>query len=430
MVSKSPSSFLLIIWAGVATLISPLLKLYLKRRCYKGKEIKERLGERMGYATLARPDGEIIHFHAASVGEVISIFPIIHAIYTCKSDHYFLITTGTVTSYHIVQQQFKNHPTLSKRILHQFVPLDIPKWIKRFVQYWHPSISIIVESELWPNLITQLHHHTPVVLINARLSDKSFSTWCRFPKTAQALLTQFTWIAARSAHDQHNLQKLGIKADFWGDLKQIAPKLPYDSDELQKLKLSINAHPVWLAASTHTTEELFIAKVHQQLKQQWPDLITIIVPRHPERRNEIVTTLGAVPQRSLNQPLMAGSLYLWDTLGELGLLYRLCDIVFIGNSINTTPKGGGHNPFEPARLHCAMATGTKIHNFKQAYDLFGNSIAHITTVDHLTAWVGDMIMHPEKRSDRANQALQIITQQSKLAADIADNLLILKMTKP
>lgn len=420
-------SFLLFAWKVIATSLSPFLPLYLRHRCKKGKEIKERLSERVGIASLKRNNGSLIHFHAASVGEVISLFPIIAALYQQDEKQNFLITTGTVTSYYIVRKYCEDHPELGAHIQHQFVPLDVPNWVERFVFYWRPSMSVIVESELWPNLIEALYkQHIPMALLNARLSDRSFKIWHRFGKTAYALLSKFNWIAARSLHDQQNFEKLGVKADFLGDIKQIAPELAYDAKALGELKEYFKNTSLWLAASTHQNEEALIVQAHSQLRKKYPDLITIIVPRHPERATQIIEQVGSIPRRSLNQFPDDQGLWLCDTLGELGLFYRLCDIVFIGNSFDNTPKGGGHNPYEPAKLNCAIASGDRIHNFTQAYALLDQAVTITPDINSLVAWVNEMLCYPEKRQEHADKALSLMDQQSELARQIASKLYHLK----
>ncbi|WP_051462023.1 3-deoxy-D-manno-octulosonic acid transferase [Commensalibacter papalotli (ex Servin-Garciduenas et al. 2014)] len=420
-------SLLLFFWKITTTLLSPLLPLYLRHRCKKGKEIKERLSERMGIASLPRKPENIIHFHAASVGEIISLFPIITAIYHIDHHQNFLITTGTLTSYRIVQKYCEEHPELGAYIQHQFVPLDVPYWTERFVIYWRPSLSVIVESELWPNFIDALYkHHIPVVLLNARLSDRSFKLWYRFGKTAYALLSKFKWIAARSRQDQLNFEKLGVEADFLGDIKQIAPELAFDRTELEQLKVHFHNKSFWLAASTHQNEEVLIVKAHHQLQKKYPNLITIIVPRHPERAKEIIEQIGPMPRRSLNQFPDAQGLWLCDTLGELGLFYRLCDIVFIGNSFDVTPKGGGHNPYEPAKLNCVIASGNKIHNFVQAYQFLDQAVTIISDLNSLVAWVDDMLCNSDKRNAYAVKSLSLMGQQNEQAQQIALRLYNLK----
>ncbi|MDI2112761.1 3-deoxy-D-manno-octulosonic acid transferase [Commensalibacter nepenthis] len=428
MSSHQQFSTFLFTWKMIGAVLPPLLKPYLRHRCKKEKEIEGRLSERMGMASLPRKPGSLIHFHAASVGEVISIFPIVTELYKIDRQQNFLITTGTVTSFHIVQQHFSSDSELSEHIQHQFIPLDVPKWVDRFVSYWQPSLSVIVESELWPNLIDAFSKHSvPVALINARLSDRSFKTWYRFQKTAFSLLSKFKWIAARSLHDQYNFEQLGVKAAYLGDIKQIAPELSCDLQALNSLQELFKNKPTWLAASTHTMEEIVIAEAHKALKKTYPELITIIVPRHPERSTEVIEQIGRLPRRSLKQLPDEGGLWLCDTLGELGLFYRLCDIVFIGNSLNNTPKGGGHNPFEPAKLHCAIASGDKIYNFKEAYRLLEEAVTITPNIEALVAWVDEMLCNSQKREDYAQKALQIMDQQSLLAYDIASHLYSLKV---
>lgn len=420
-------SIFLFSWKIVATSLSPLLPLYLCHRCKKGKEIKERLPERMGIASLPRKSGNLIHFHAASVGEIISLFPIISALYQLDYKQNFLITTGTVTSYHIVRKYCEDHSEIGINIQHQFVPLDVPNWMECFVTYWQPSLSVIVESELWPNLIDALYkHHIPVILLNARLSDHSFKIWYRFGKTAYALLSKFKWIAARSQHDQLNFKKLGVEADFLGDIKQIAPELAYDRTELEQLKVRFHNKPLWLAASTHKNEEVLIVKAHHQLQKKYPDLITIIVPRHPERAKEIIEQVGQIPRRSLSQFPDTQGLWLCDTLGELGLFYRLCGIVFIGNSFDVTPKGGGHNPYEPAKLNCVIASGNQIHNFVQAYTFLDQAVTIISNVNSLVVWVDEMLCDPDKRNAYSVKLLSLMGKQNEIAQQIALRLSELK----
>lgn len=420
------SSCIFKIWELISTALSPFLKYYLKKRCEKGKELKEHLPERMGYASLPKPKNTVIYFHAASVGELISILPVITAIHHMVPTQELLVTTGTVTSFHILQDHLKNNTSLAQHLKHQFIPLDVPIWVNRFLTYWNPSLIVLVESELWPNLILNASkRHIPLALINARLSDRSFQIWQRFSTVAYDILSKFDWIAARSEHDQSNFSKLGMNVAYWGDLKQTAPILLTNETELSALQQRFKDKPIWLAASTHPAEEKFILQVHQQLRKKWPDLITIIVPRHPERQHEIIEQLGPIPQRSLNQLPSSDGLWLCDTLGELGLFYRLTSIVFIGNSLEITPKGGGHNPFEPARLSCVIATGPKIHNFKQAYALLEPCITMTPTVTTLVEWVDMMLRYPDKREKQAEQALEIITQNTELTQNIAQHLLTL-----
>lgn len=416
--------FLLTAWGTLTKSLAPFLPMYLQSRCKKGKEIPNRLKERQGYSTLSRPVGSIIQFHAASVGELISLFSVIQAIHAQAPKQIFLITTGTVTSFHILQKFQSHHPELAKQILHQFIPLDVPQWVHRFLTYWRPSLIVLAESEIWPNFIKSAHQQKiPLALINARLSDRSLQRWNVYPSLIQSILTRFQWIISQSEHDQTNFARLNIQTDYLGNLKQNAQKLHVNPQELTRLQKYFRDYPLWLAASTHPNEEVLIAKAHDRLRKKWPDLITIIVPRHPERTTEIINEIGIVAQRSKHEFPFKNGLWLCDTLGELGLFYRLADIVFIGNSFNIVSKGGGHNPFEAARLECAIATGPKIQNFKQAYHHLHNAVTLVHTLDDLIHWVDTMLTHPELRKEKANLALEIMKQKSNLAMDIGNHLL-------
>ena len=394
--------YLLKIWTMLTYFLVPFLPLYLQLRCRKGKELSKRIQERQGYPSLSRPESSIIQFHAASVGELISLLSVIQTIHIQKSDQIFLITTGTVTSFRILENFLSHHPILTKYVIHQFIPLDVPSWVNRFLTYWHPSLIVMAESEIWPNFIKKAHQKKiSLALINARLSDRSLKRWKICPSLIQNILARFQWIISQSEHDQSNFKQLNIKTDYLGNLKQTAQKLHFNTEEFVKLQNYFHHLPIWLAASTHPNEEIIITKAHFTLRKKWPNLITIIVPRHPDRSQEIIHEIGIVAQRSKHELPFKNGLWLCDTLGELGLFYRLTNIVFIGNSLDNVHKGGGHNPFEAAQLDCAIATGPKIHNFKQAYHLLQKAVTIIYTIDDLTNWVDKMLANPKLRKKQA-----------------------------
>lgn len=424
-------SFLFAGWIILTNSITPFLPFYLRQRCKKGKELPHRIKERYGYASQPNDNHSLIQFHAASVGELISIFPVVHAIHQLQPQQKFLITTGTITSFYILQRYLYHHSNLTSFIVHQFIPLDIQRWVNRFLTYWKPSLIVLTESELWPNFINLAHNkNIPLALINARLSDKSLKRWQYLPSLIQIILKKFNWITTQSTQDQHNFSKLGVKTDYFGNLKQIADKLQYNSQEFSTLQKRFQDKIIWLAASTHANEEKLIAKAHHALQKKWPHLLTIIVPRHPERSESIIKETGFIARRSLNEFPFENNLWLCDTLGELGLFYRLADLVFIGNSFSSIAKGGGHNPFEAAQLNCAIATGPQIQNFKQAYITLKKAVTIIHSLDDLINWVDIMLTFPEKRKEQASLALQIMEHKSHLAIDIAQHLLTLQKKSP
>jgi 3-deoxy-D-manno-octulosonic-acid transferase len=347
----------------VATYLgSPLLSVHLKRRAGRGKEDASRLGERRGWATRERPEGPLIWVHAASVGESLLALPLIEGILDERPIAHALITTGTVTSARLMAER------LPPRAFHQFAPLDQAVAWRRFFRHWQPDLGFLVESEIWPHLILEAgRKELPLVLINGRMSKRSAARWRLAGAAGRRLFRAFALCLARSGTDGEHFSKLGaLDVRMLGDLKNATPPLPFDPDELAKLKAAIGERPVWLAASTHPGEEIQLLSAHRQLLETHPDLLTIIAPRHPERGADIKAALRDrgedIAQRSLGEPpLPKDGLYLADTLGELGLFYRLAKLAFIGGSL--VPHGG-QNPLEAARLGCPPLFGPHTGNFE------------------------------------------------------------------
>jgi 3-deoxy-D-manno-octulosonic-acid transferase len=354
------------VYRRLTTACAPLIEAYLRRRLRKGKEDHLRFPERFGQAGRSRPAGPLVWFHAASVGESVSVLLLIDRMLAENEDLHVLMTTGTVTSAKLMGER------LPDRAIHQYVPVDRPDAVQRFLDHWHPDLGIWVESEFWPNLIGESHDRgIPLVLINARMSEKSFRQWRMLPFVIRPMLSAFDLCVAQSAPDAGRLGTLGARdVVFMGNLKDAAPPLPADREKLDKLQKQIGGRPVWLAASTHPGEEAIVGRVHQGLTKRFPDLLTVIVPRHPERGRDIMTELRVaglkIAVRSRTEPVIAGTdIYIADTLGELGLFYRLAPIAFVGNSLI---PNGGHNPLEPARLDCAVLFGPHMFNFTDAVD--------------------------------------------------------------
>jgi 3-deoxy-D-manno-octulosonic-acid transferase len=335
--------------------IAPALPWWLARRTRKGKEIRSRLPERYGIASRPRPPGRLIWVHAASMGETMSALPLITAVARYAT---VLLTTGTVTSAELAAQRAS--------AIHQFVPLDVPSYLTRFLDHWQPEAAIFLESELWPNMLAALDARaTPRFLFNARLSARSAARWRRFPKAIPALFGGFAVIAAQSPHDATALRSLGLRGvESWGNLRFAAPDLPDDEAARQTL---MNACPgPWLlAASTHPGEDTPIIAAHRALCRVHPSLTTIIVPRHPHRADAIASLAGTLPlaRRSRGELPRPGGIYLADTMGELGLFYRLCPLVFIGGTLVPV---GGHNMIEAAQLGCSIVIGPHHENHFEA----------------------------------------------------------------
>jgi 3-deoxy-D-manno-octulosonic-acid transferase len=419
------------IWWRMASVAEPLVRLLLRRRLARGKELPERIGERRGEATLARPQGRLLWLHAASVGETVSVLALLEALCTIDQDLHVLMTTGSLTSQRLLAQRLYASG-LADRVLHQFVPLDVPRWLLGFLKHWRPQAMALVESELWPNLIAcAAAHDIPMALLNARLSARSHRGWQKMPGLARAMLGRFRWITARSDEDADRLRALGAAVvDSPGDLKAAAAPLPADEPELQRLRRITAERPILLAACTHDGEEAVIAQAHALLRSRWPALLTIIAPRHPERGAAISARLDAAPRRALGQdPDLGHGFWIGDTLGEMGLLYRLSPIAFVGNSLNEVlpSGGGGHNPFEPTRLGCAIATGPLSFNFNNAVRalLEADGIEITPNAQSIADWADRLLSDPSLRDTKAAAGRRVAARASDLAPVLARRLLSL-----
>ncbi len=336
--------------------LGPAAHLVLARRAARGKEDHARLPERWGRAGAPRPPGKLIWLHAASVGESLSLLPIVERLLARLPAAHILVTTGTVTSARILADR------LPARARHQFLPLDHPPSVARFLGHWRPDLALWVESELWPNLILETRRRgIPMALLNARMSARSARGWQRARGLIAALLGGFDLVLAQDAAQAERLTALGARAaDTVGDLKAAAAVPAAPGPVLDDLKARIGGRPVWLAASTHEGEEDAVAAAHQALLARFPDLLTLLAPRHPARGDQIAATLQnfRLARRSAGDlPGSETEIYLIDTLGELGLFYRLAPVVLVAGSLGAPGSIGGHNPLEAAQLGCGVLFG-------------------------------------------------------------------------
>lgn len=396
----------------VTWFFGPLIELYLLKRKLSGKEDETRFFERKGKTNVKRPQGRLVWFHAASVGESLSIIPIINDIREKYKSLNFLITTGTVSSSKILKTR------LPKEVIHQYVPIDRQVCVRRFLSHWRPDIAFFVESELWPNLLLETNKTScTLIQLNARISSSSFAKWKKYPDIINAMLGCFSLSIAQSEVDKERLDKLGAtKTICLGNLKFEAPTLPADPTETGKVLSMIGGRNVWLAASTHAGEEEVIAKAHKKIKAVIPDLLTIIVPRHSNRGDDVYDILKnkglSVIRRSKKAEIIPETdIYLADTMGELGLFYRLSGVVFMGGSL--IPHGG-QNPLEAARLDCAIMSGDNFQNFKKVYkEMIENKAAVIVTnADDLSENVINLIKNSADQRKLAENALEYIDSKS------------------
>ena len=411
------------LWATAATLAAPALRLFLRHRVTRGKELPDRLGERRGIDPTPRPPGHLIWLHAASVGETISLLPVLSALAARAPEVTVLLTNGTVTSAHLLARRLPELG-LDRHVLHRFVPLDVPAWAARFLDRWRPDAAGFVESELWPNILAACRARAiPTMLINARLSARSAAAWARVPAVARSVLGGFALIHARGEEDAARLLALGAgSVTVLGDLKRAAPVLPADPDALREFTARLAGRSVWLAASTHPGEETLIRAVHDALRPAFPGLLTIIAPRHPERGPALATLLDA-PRRGLGQMPPDEGIWIADTLGEMGLWYRLCGSAFVGRSL--IPPGGGQNPLEPARLGVAIACGPHTGNFTEPVALLRDArgLEVVPDVAALTRFMDTMLRDPEARRRMGERARAAVTVPETLADDTARALL-------
>lgn len=349
------------LYRGLTTLAEPLVRFYLGLRARRGKEDPLRMAERRGIASAPRPVGPLIWLHAASVGEAQSALALIGRLLAMRPDANILVTSGTVTSAGMLEKR------LPERAIHQYVPADVRRWVSRFLDHWRPDLALFVESELWPNLVMETaNRNCPLILVNGRLSARSFERWRKSPGLSRPLMQSFALCLGQTDRDREYFAALGApRCEYPGNLKYSAEPLPADEAALAAVREAVGDRPFWLAASTHPGEEELAAAVHAALRETHPGLLTIVVPRHPDRGDEIETILNgdfSVRRRSKGElPDRECEIFLADTLGELGLFYRLAGIAFIGGS---TGSLGGHNPLEAAQLDCAVIHGPDMTNFR------------------------------------------------------------------
>ena len=410
------------LYRGLTTLALPLIRLYLARRRGQGKEDAARFGERLGRAGRARPEGPLIWLHAASVGEALSILGLTERILAEFGEVNMVVTTGTVTSARLLAER------LPPRAFHQYVPVDRLAWARRFLDHWRPDIALWVESEFWPNLISETQARAiTMILLNGRMSLRSFAAWRRWPGLIRPLLGGFALCLAQDDDEAKRLRALGapsVKAP--GNLKFASAPLPVDEEEAGRLARSIGARPVWLAASTHAGEEEIVVEAHRRMAPTHRGLLTVIVPRHPNRGQEVAAVLeragmkGALRSRD-DAIAPETEIYIADTLGELGLFYRLCPVAFIGGSL--IPHGG-QNLLEPARLDCAVIHGPHMENFRAVVEEMTTAGASIEAgnAKDIAAAVASLLDDEAARAARVEAARRIATAKDGVIDAVMEEL--------
>src|ERR1700682_4611499 len=388
--------------------VVPLSPALIKRRLKQGKEDPARVGERRGMSRDIRPHGPLVWIHGASVGEVLAAAALIERLRALNIR--ILLTSGTVTSAAIVAKRFPAD------IIHQYVPYDSPRYVARFLDHWRPSLALFIESDLWPNLIlSSAARRLPMVLINGRMSQRSFPRWRRMSGTISALLGKFEVCLAQSEVDAERFAALGGRNFVTtGNLKLDVPAPPADAARLERLMAVTRGRPIIVAASTHPGEEEILLETHRTLAGLFPSLLSVIVPRHPDRGEavaRIVTASGLhVALRSREElPTATTDIYVADTMGELGLFYRLAPIVFMGGSL--VPHGG-QNPIEAVKLGASIVHGPHVFNFTDVYEALdragGARIAG--TQEALVKQLGQLLADPKAREASLAASERVVDQ--------------------
>jgi 3-deoxy-D-manno-octulosonic-acid transferase len=397
------------------------LKHVLKERVLAGKEEAARLNERYGKAVVQRPSGPLLWIHAASVGESLSMIELIKRLKHLYPSLTILMTTQTITSAALVKQR------LNDQVIHQFLPYDIPSWVEAFLDHWRPNHVLWVESELWPNLLSSIKaRRIGLTLVNGRMSDKSYGRWKVLRYFISPPLRHFDACLVQSDEQKNRFEFLGASSvQALGNIKYAAAPLPFDEEALAHLKKAIGNRPVWVAASTHAGEESFIIEAHERLLNEFPTLLTILIPRHPHRGEQLQQMFQdrlPLQRRSRGALIDATTgIYLADTLGELGLFYRLSPIAFVGGSFVPI---GGHNIIEPAQLGAAIIHGPFMHNFREVREVFAKAEAHMEVADTnaLVNALTILLNDPKVLAQKQENAQRIAQQQQYMLDQVMETL--------
>lgn len=397
-----------------ATVAAPIL---LSRRRSSGKEHATRWPERMGVASIERPGGRVLWFHAASVGESLSTLALLDEVARRAPTAQLLLTTGTVTAAELLERR------LPADVLTQFMPMDRLAWVQRFLDHWRPDAAVLVESELWPNLLGELgRRKIPAAIVNGRLSERSARRWAGAPAVARDLVDAFRIVLAQSEADAQRWRALGARdVRALGNLKYAADPLP-DSDELHALLAARGDRPGWSFVSSHEGEEEFALEADAILRASHPDLLTVLAPRHPMRADavaELARTRGRIVSRDESQPL--GDVHVIGALGRLGAVFRAVPVACVGGSFVAI---GGHNPIEPARLGAATLFGPDMRNFAEVADslLAAGAAKQVQDAAALADAVRTLLAHPDKTNAMGEAGRKFAAGERAVLDAVADAL--------
>ncbi|MES2212838.1 MAG: lipid IV(A) 3-deoxy-D-manno-octulosonic acid transferase [Pseudomonadota bacterium] len=388
-----------VLYSGLLYACLPIVLLRLVWRSMHYRVLRARLRERFGILKTKPKPGQTLWIHAVSVGEIQSIVPFVQAFYRIYPHVRIHITTTTATGLARAETLMGHLAEVS------FFPYDLGQNWTRFFKAVRPSMLILVESEIWPNLLHECaNQKIPVIMANARLSQRSFRRWRRISGYARRMFQPIQFVGAQSAVDAERFAKVGIPLSKIGEIGNLKFDIHLSAESTRiakQLRTTWGSRPVWIAASTHPGEEAVVLKVHQQLLVEWPDLILILVPRHPERFQGIAQLLEQqgvpfVTRSSEHQLSGQQHVYLGDTLGELRMLYQCADVAFVAGSLVPV---GGHNPLEPAAAAIPSVMGPYVENclaiVRALQDVGALTVIHQT--DELMKKIDYYLSSPEER---------------------------------
>ena len=409
---------LLWLYGLLCYLLTPFLKVWIYIRLLIKKEDPARFRERFARTRLKRPEGTLFWFHGASNGECLSFLSLIRRYQEQYPQAHFLITSQTLTSSELVKAKLPKHS------MHQFIPLDHPIFVKRFLDHWQPDVVFWTESELWPTMIHKVSEKSPLILLNGRISDHTYRLWKKVPKFSKSLLEKFSLIFCQSNNAAEKFKKLGaLHALYVGNLKFSGKPLGANPEKVKELKADLKDRPVWTASCTHPGEEEIIVQAHKLIKKSIKNIVTIIVPRHPHRSDKLRQLWERqnlkVAQRSKHETLKTNTdILLFDVTGELGLIYRACPITLIAGSL--VDGIGGHNPLEAANLRSALCVGPYTKNNQEIYEAFQkeNAVKIVKNAKTIATTVLDLIHNSKERESMIKRSFNFAKKQQNVLETI------------
>ena len=410
-------------YRAASIVAGPAAGALLRWRASRGKEDLSRLDERFGRPSRSRPFGVLVWVHAASVGESLSVLPLIERMLDFIPNGHVLVTTGTLSSARLLRD------LLPEGAFHHFAPIDRPDAVRRFLDHWRPELAVWVESELWPNLVRDTHlRQIPTVLLQGRMSARSYRNWRWARSLIGPLLAGFNQVLVQTQADAGRFSDLGaVQPVVTGTLKYAGFPLAAKETALREMQSMLGARTRWLAASIHPGEFETVYQTHVQVRENFPDLLTIVVPRHPSTAFELekkwVSRGLSCSRRSAGTGLSPETeVYIADTMGELGLFYRLSAIALIGGSFI---DHGGQNPIEAVQIGCAVITGPSMFNFAEVmadFNLSGVSLSVGASAD-LPEKVSELLSAPEHIVSLAQQQKKIVTSKASVIDTVFEALI-------